>query len=50
MPESVTYVSGLNCYLCPRSVPRGHLTSRCCWRRETSELALLASLAGREYD
>jgi len=25
MPESVTYVSGLRCYLCPRSVPSlGH--------------------------
>lgn len=21
MPDSVTYVSGLKCYLCPRSVP-----------------------------
>jgi hypothetical protein len=27
MPESVTYVSGLTCYLCPRSVPLLCLTA-----------------------
>jgi hypothetical protein len=32
MPESVTYVSGLNCYLCPRAVPKRLTTCRCCRR------------------
>ena len=39
MPESVTYVSGLRCYLCPRSVPTDRLTLLAAAERTTDRRA-----------